>query len=305
LLPELLAPRLDQSLQPPSLLVVGDVDYGAAPGQIVERAVSRSAPKVQRGAALPHFAKLDATRPEILAIKDSFQRRFKSARVTELRAEEATEGRMRDEAPQHRYLHLATHGFFAPPELRSALSPDPKRDPFGARDVFSVQGVSGYHPGLLSGLVLAGANLPPQPDADDGILTALEVAELDLHRTELVVLSACETGLGKVAGGEGVLGLQRAFQVAGARSVVASLWKIDDEATRQLMERFYENLWQKRMGKLEALRQAQLWMLHQGRVRGAGGKRPVDAKNLDAAQPPGKRTPPYFWAGFVLSGDWR
>jgi CHAT domain-containing protein len=151
---------------------------------------------------------------------------------------------------------------------------------------------------LLSGLALAGANTPPTPDRDDGILTALEVAELELGGVELAVLSACETGLGPVAGGEGVLGLQRAFQVAGARTVVASLWQVPDEATRLLMERFYDNLWQKRMGKLEALRQAQLGLLREGTSRGVGRVR------IPGAATPA-RLPPHYWAGFVLSGDWR
>ena len=136
-------------------------------------------------------------------------------------------------------------------------------DPFGGR------GVVGFHPGLLSGVALAGANRPPEPGQDDGILTATEVAELDLSGVELVALSACETGLGESAGGEGVLGLQRAFQEAGVGGVVASLWSVDDAATRALMERFYQNLWQERMGKLAALREAQLWML---RGRPAGGR---------------------------------
>src|SRR5205814_7954974 len=108
----------------------------------------------------------------------------------------------------------------------------------------------------------------PEPGQSDGILTALEVAEFDLTKVELAVLSACETGLGKVAAGEGILGLQRAFQVAGAKSVVASLWSVDDEATRKLMERFYENHWQKKMPRQEALRQAQLAMLRGELVRG-------------------------------------
>ena len=105
------------------------------------------------------------------------------------------------------------------------------------------------------------------------------VAELDLHQTDLVVLSACETGLGKVAGGEGILGLQRAFQVAGARTVVASLWSVDDAATGQLMVRFYQGLKEGRR-KDEALRDAMLAV-----------KQPKPA--------------PYYWAAFQLSGDAR
>jgi CHAT domain-containing protein len=146
------------------------------------------------------------------------------------------------------------------------------------------QGVSGFHPGLLSGIVRAGVNRrPPPPGQDDGILTALEVASLDLSGCELAALSACETGLGESAGGEGLLGLQRAFQVAGARNVVASLWKVSDERTSALMEAFYENLWRKGLSPSAALREAQLAML-----RGDG---------------PDDRVPPFYWAAFVLSTD--
>src|SRR5262249_47404324 len=124
----------------------------------------------------------------------------------------------------------------------------------------------GWHPGLLSGLVLAGANRPPAGEGDDGILTALEVAELNLTGVELAVLSACETGLGASAEGEGLLGLQRAFAVAGAKTTGTRLWSGDDAATRQLMVAFYGRLWRegKPLGKLEALRQAQLAMLREG-----------------------------------------
>ena len=100
------------------------------------------------------------------------------------------------------------------------------------------------------------------PDREDGILTAEEVQSLDLRGTDLVVLSACETGLGKLEYGQGVMGLQRAFQTAGARAVVASLWKVDDAATTVLMEQIYTNLWSKKMPKLKALRQAQLTVLN-------------------------------------------
>src|SRR5262249_50869948 len=113
--------------------------------------------------------------------------------------------------------------------------------------------ISGNHPGLLSGIALAGANLPPRPGEDDGIMTALEVSSLDLQNVELAVLSACETGLGQTAGGEGTLGLQRAFQVAGARTTITSLWSVDDAATQTLMVEFYKRLWDKDhpVGKLE------------------------------------------------------
>jgi CHAT domain-containing protein len=158
--------------------------------------------------------------------------------------------------------------------------------------------VTGYHPGVLSGLALSGANASPAPNGDDGILTALEVASMDLSNVEVAVLSACETGLGEVAGGEGVLGLQRAFQVAGVRTTVTSLWKVPDVATQLLMQRFYENLWDRGMGKLEALRQAQLWLMREG------GRRGVSVPGADSGDEP-RSLPPYYWAGFVLSGDWR
>ncbi len=136
-------------------------------------------------------------------------------------------------------------------------------------------------------------------DCDDGILTALEVAQLNLADVELATLSACETGLGETAGGEGLLGLQRAFQTAGARSVVASLWKLGDEAARQLMIDFYDNLWTKKMSKAEALRQAQLTMLRDGIKRGI--KRVDREQDADADD----RLGPAYWAAFELSGDWR
>ena len=134
--------------------------------------------------------------------------------------------------------------------MKSALVGDDKDRKRGG--MFGDDGVTGFHPALLSGLVLAGANRAYEAGGGDGVLTVLEVAELDLRNVDLAVLSACETGLGKVAAGEGILGLQAAFQVAGAKSVVASLWSVDDEATRKLMERFYENLWQKKMLRGEA-----------------------------------------------------
>lgn len=132
------------------------------------------------------------------------------------------------------------------------------------------------------------------PIGDDGILTGEEVADLDLGSTELVVLSACETGLGQVAGGEGVFGLQRAFGLAGARSVMASLWKVDDRATQALMVEFYRNLWQKKLSRAESLRQAQLTLMH---------SKDLNAAESSSAKP--QRNAPHLWAAFTLSGDWR
>jgi CHAT domain-containing protein len=304
LLPEMLAGPTAAAGSNPSLLLVGDVDYDGDPGIAGALATARSAP---RGAGvLKNWPRLPATRPEILAIKQSFQRRFAESIATELRREQATESAVRQQAPRHRYLHFATHGYFAPPQLRSALTAASKPENSEEHNLFLRQDISGFHPGLLSGLVLAGANQNMDIDRDDGILTALEVGYLDLSGVDLATLSACETGLGeKVGAGEGLMGLQRAFQVAGARTIVASLWKVDDAATLAVMKEFYTRLWDGKHSRLEALRQAQLALLKgydpvKGQVRGVGGT-VIDVP----AQSPGTKLSPFYWAAFTLTGDWR
>jgi tetratricopeptide (TPR) repeat protein/CHAT domain-containing protein len=291
-LPQVLETDVAKELGVPSLLLLGDVDFAKAAAKADDK-IAMAAP---RAGLFKDWPELKGTRGEILAIKDSYQQRFPDGQVKELRGPAATESAVRQWAPKHQVLHLATHGFFAPAEVKSALAA-PARGPGSmAMGLFDREGISGFNPGLLSGIVLAGANRTPQPGQDDGILTALAVQELDLRKVELVVLSACETGLGQVAGGEGILGLQRAFQVAGAKTVVASLWKVDDDATRKLMERFYDNLWSKKMSKLEALREAQLSMLRGELARSV---------EVERAGEGDRRLPPYYWAAFVLSGDWR
>jgi CHAT domain-containing protein len=138
------------------------------------------------------------------------------------------------------------------------------------------------NPLLRSGVLLAGFNtwrsggeLPEA--AEDGMLTAEDVTGMDLLDTELVVLSACETGLGQIRVGEGVFGLRRAFAVAGARTLVMSLWKVPDEQTQELMADFYQRILSGE-GRAEALRQAQL---------------ALRAKHPD----------PYFWGAFICQGD--
>ncbi|MCU0685698.1 MAG: CHAT domain-containing protein, partial [Polyangiaceae bacterium] len=125
-------------------------------------------------------------------------------------------------------------------------------------------------------LAFAGANARP-----DALLTARELAGVDLYGTKLVVLSACETGLGRIATGEGVYGLRRALTIAGAESQVTSLWRVDDGSTAQLMGSYFGAL-RDGVGRSQALRQAQLGLLKQERYRH-----------------------PYYWAAFVASGDWR
>jgi CHAT domain-containing protein/Tfp pilus assembly protein PilF len=303
LLPELIArePVQASASQRPSVLLVGDVDFGAMPGKSDLAANSRSA---ARGNQAVQWMSLPGTREEVAAIRQSITQRFGEQAVTELTGQQATESTIRQQAEKHRYLHFSTHGFFAPPEVPSALGPASLSDRSGGSPAAAQQDVSGYHPGLLSGLVLAGANRPIDEGNEDGILTALEVAEMDLGEVELATLSACETGLGATGGGEGLLGLQRAFQAAGAKTVIAGLWKVPDKATQVLMSRFYDNLWQKRMTKAEALREAQLWMLREGALPNAQSTRGLE---IDEAQPveDGKQLPPYYWGAFILSGDWR
>jgi CHAT domain-containing protein len=160
------------------------------------------------------------------------------------------------EATQHpRVLHLSTHGFFL-----ADTNPRRKEDP-STSDQNPLDPLT-QDPMLRSGLFFAGADRvlgggPPLADADNGVLTAYEAATLNLQGTELVVLSACETGLGRTEAGEGVFGLRRALQEAGAESVLMSMWAVPDRETQELMTLFYSN-WLSGMTKHEAFRKAQL-----------------------------------------------
>lgn len=173
-------------------------------------------------------------------------------------------------------LHVATHGFFLPAQKLGETDPFPLTDQTASRG----PATQPDNPLLRSGLALAGANRREGGGDEDGILTALEAAGLNLRGTQLVVLSACETGLGDVLNGEGVYGLRRAFVLAGADSQLMSLWRVNDEVTRDIMVRYYRRLLNG-AGRGEALRQVQLEMLR------------------------GDRSHPYFWAGFIPSGDWK
>jgi len=141
---------------------------------------------------------------------------------------------------------------------------------------------------LLSGLVLAGANQrkAARDGEDDGILTAEEISALNLNGVEWAVLSACDTGVGAVRSGEGVFGLRRAFQMAGARTIIMSLWPVEDQAARRWMTTLYEGRFTKGLTTARAVHQANVRMLAERRAKR-------------------QSTHPFYWAGFVAAGDWR
>ncbi len=302
---------------PPTLLAAGAIDYDrgdfgtpsaaptgpAAPPPAVLASRSSRAP-----ASAAHYTPLPATGSEANAAADSFARAY-HGRADVLVGSHATKQALSRLLPGHRYLHLATHGYFAPPSVKSAANPDPASLTLETAGRLGRSEIEGFYPGLLSGLAWAGANNPPTDPATGlvnvgaGTMTAEEVGSLDLSGCELAVLSACETGLGRTAGGEGVLGLQRAFHEAGCRTAVASLWKVDDAATAALMTRFYEHLWGEKLSSIESLRKAQLEML-EGRLplggagRGISAPEPADPK----ASRLGKRIHPRFWAAWTVNG---
>jgi CHAT domain-containing protein len=212
----------------------------------------------------PLFVPLSGTAEEARSI----QRLFPDA--TLLTADAATESAMKQlNAP--RILHIATHGFFLaePPTVIDTAATLTKRE---------AQSIGMNNPLLRSGLALAGANV--RSGRDDGILTALEATAINLWGTKLVVLSACDTGIGEVRTGEGVYGLRRAFALAGAETVVMSLWPASDYTSRKFMTSYYTHL-KEGIGRGAALRRVQLDMLSRN-----------------------KQLHPFYWANFIQSGEW-
>jgi CHAT domain-containing protein len=208
--------------------------------------------------------------------------------VLHLTGAAASEAAFKRNAPGWRVLHLATHGFFLGGRCRSALEAERGIGGLAVAERYEPPPVVGDNPLLLSGLALTGANhrAAAGPEEDDGILTAEEIAAMDLSGVEWAVLSACDTGVGEVKAGEGVIGLRRAFEVAGADTLIMSLWSVEDESARRWMKVLYEGRLLKGLDTAEAVREASLAVLNERREEN-------------------QSTHPFYWAGFVAAGDWR
>jgi len=294
------------------LLALGDPDFAAAGAIRPDAASKTSRAPVRDGNERPRsasrgpgdpcsdplgvsFAALPRTRIEVKQISDLWVRHAAAGRNDRelhplvLTGRGASEKALKSEAPGRRVVHLATHGFLAGDSCRPSVADTPILFPTCALDPWETPGAVQSSPLLLSGLALAGANRRGDPggvgDGEDGILTAEEVAALDLSGVEWVVLSACETGVGAPGKWEGILGLRRAFQIAGARTLIMSLWRVRDEAAREWMSRLYEARLSG-ASTVEAVHTASMAIL-QSRRSSSGSTHPFD------------------WGAFVAAGDWR
>jgi CHAT domain-containing protein/tetratricopeptide (TPR) repeat protein len=254
------------------LLAFGDPDFehGATALQRVASALPASSFRSATPDCGPfadlRFARLPASGPEVAGLPF----RLEPRETLRLRGASATEAAVKARASGRRVLHLATHAFSLAGDCRG-------------------RGASAeLQPLLRTGLALAGANrrASAPPDGEDGILTAEEIASLDLRGLEWAVLSACGTGVGAITAGEGVFGLSRAFRTAGAGTTVMSLWPVDDEATRAWMRALYRARFAQGKTTDEAVQAASLAVLRERRARGRSDL-------------------PFYWAPFVASGAWR
>jgi CHAT domain-containing protein/Tfp pilus assembly protein PilF len=260
-------------------LILADPDFDLLPRdaeselrRLVPQAVD-PAPGDTRGALvttrLPHVNRLPGTGAEAALVAPKLERYTHVAPDVRTNRQ-ALEGVLKwlpESRPSPEVIVLSTHGYFLPDGTLSLADGQPLS-------------LALQNPLLRCGLLLAGCNQPHAAGQDDGVLTGLEIVGLDLRGTRLVVLSACETGVGQIHSGEGVAGIRQAFQLAGAASVVATLWQVPDRESVQLMSTFFENLEETAPS---ALREAQLALIRGRRER------------FEAAHP-------FFWAAFTVTG---
>jgi len=270
----------ESTIQPTEPLLIADPDFdlggdGAASSAETTPPSGRQSRDLGRDER--HFQRLPGTRLE-------GERIGKMLGAQPWLAGAALEARLKNHRSP-RILHMATHGFFLEDQKQDLNQEFLDLGAVGGQEEMGLGRLTGAgleNPLLRSGLALAGANTwltqgNPPVEAEDGILTAEDVTGLDLLATEMVVLSACETGLGEIRAGEGVFGLRRAFVLAGARTLVMSLWKVPDQETQELMEDFYRRVLDGQ-SRADALREAQL---------------AIREKHPD----------PLYWGAFICQGD--
>ncbi len=260
-------------------LIVANPDFDRAPGEALAlRSIAQPAGQTRQAEDDQKEFKKISFRALPWTFQEGSDLKKYLPQATLLTGAQATETALK-QAAAPRILHIATHGFF----LQDAENPLVNARGIDFTSFSDLRSASWAakieNPLLRSGLALAGVNEHRSGD-DDGVLTAMEAANLDLWGTKLVVLSACDTGVGEVKNGEGVYGLRRALVLAGAETQVMSLWPVSDKETRSLMAGYYKRLLNGE-GRAEALRQAQLEMLKNPRQRH-----------------------PFYWASFIQAGEW-
>jgi len=282
------------------LLAMGGPDFDAATQARMTASPSEGAPAGTKKAASPVFRSLPpacadfgsvrfsplpgaASETSSIAALWSSKPGAAPAAVV-LTGARATEAAFKEMAPGFQMMHLATHGFFIRDRCQSSISTFLEGSSGTAAP--GISPVERDSPLLLAGLAFAGANVRGNVEEgrEDGILTAEEIATIDLSGLQWAVLSACDTGLGRVQDGEGVLGIRRAFEVAGAKTLIMSLWMVDDDAAREWMRRLYA-----------------------GRVRGQSTADAVHKASMgliEARRAGGRSTHPFYWGAFVAAGDW-
>lgn len=273
----------DAPSSPRSLLACGGPIFSELPRVVPSRrATHRGGPPCQDLASL-HFDPLPLANAEIEEIAAFWQGEARRGPARVVSGADASEAEFTRQAHGCEVIHLATNGFFVEPECDRPLRTATR---FDVPEELPAEGVTS--PLALSGIALAGANRRAEAasGATDGILVADEIAGLDLRGTDLVILSACDTGRGVTIGGEGILGLRRAFRVAGAGSVLMSLWSVPDATMRRWSLEFYRARYGQGADVPHAVRAADRAMLALRRTLGPS-------------------THPMLWAGLIAAGAWR
>jgi CHAT domain-containing protein len=277
-----------------SLLAVGGPDFDVELDVTSARAAGAAVARLYRGSRSAcddplnlRFLPLPGAATETAMIAAIYGRQGSDHRAVVAMGSEATEAMFKREASGRAVVHVATHGFVLHDGCGANFD--------SGQPPWSITSSSGRgaprtleNPLLSAGLALAGANrrATNAGDGEDGILTGEEIAALELGGTQWIVLSACDTGTGGVSPGEGVFGLRRAFQVAGARTLITSLWSVEDEDALEWMRRLYTERFERQLPTVDAARAASLGMLQAARSRGNGAH-------------------PFHWAAFLATGDWR